>query len=930
MLLGSFQVLIWLFMHPSAWKNYIQNIDPQLSPAFALTQLNNQILRQRGLWQLLRNTLLIWLAVTALIVGSVAAALALPKSAISYGVILGVMSCLFIGMVLGITVSWVIGIGVGMTGGILLGIFGILVTGAGEGVSALLVFGPGWGIILGLLSGVAGYIGIAVPAQRVTLTSILRHVREFVISIAISALAVIIVSLSANYAISLDQQFGFSINLSGNTYLTSIISIIVPVGAIFSLAITWRTRLWKRGVIFGIAIGAFYGSALGIVLNAASLDNISLVLRPGFTLFQVKGEAAIYFAMVIISMLIYCLLFAITFAVIIRISGSWAGVAAGVTASLGVHIYFQLTMALYNLEQNLIITLGLVLAGVTLPIWRPILFYPFERAWDRILYQLDAEGEQTTDSFFRFHSVFWDEHQKIRIPRLNDHLVLISERYPDEAQEAMTYLIERPHQQAVQLAQLELVARQMESCQKISELGAISQKIPAGGLDSYGSNLVRRFNHISEDINAALTQTTNYHRRLLLSSILNQMEQLWRDLTISTETYTSYFRPVVRRWTQIVENHIKEIGLEIESSQEINNPYVFGLPISEKQEIFVGRAEVVARIEQHLLDIHRPPILLYGQRRMGKTSLLRNLERLFVSDIIPLFIDGQGASLSNGYADFLYNISRQMARSAGRYRDIELPDISQSDLHDSPFTTFEAWLDEIEQILDTLGSQIALIAFDEFESLQRAMRRGLFDEKDVLSFFRYIIQHRERFKILFASSHALAEYPPSWSSLLINMQTIKLGFLAEAEARALIEKPIAQFPLSYAPKAVQHALHLTRGHPHLTQLLCHELVAWKNTQPLPNRLMATYEDIECAASNALEIGYLFFDDIERNQVDELGRNILRHIATQNETSEIELAAQFGKGYQEALRLLRQRDLVEVVDQELKFQVELIRRWFLRV
>jgi hypothetical protein len=49
------------------------------------------------------------------------------------------------------------------------------------------------------------------------------------------------------------------------------------------------------------------------------------------------------------------------------------------------------------------------------------------------------------------------------------------------------------------------------------------------------------------------------------------------------------------------------------------------IPNLLSKNIFIGRTDIVARIEQLLLDQQRPPLLLYGQRRMGKTSLLHNL-----------------------------------------------------------------------------------------------------------------------------------------------------------------------------------------------------------------------------------------------------------------------------------------------------------------
>src|SRR5207253_4522042 len=126
----------------------------------------------------------------------------------------------------------------------------------------------------------------------------------------------------------------------------------------------------------------------------------------------------------------------------------------------------------------------------------------------------------------------------------------------------------------------------------------------------------------------------------------------------------------------------------VEHSQEIDNPYIFSVPLVEHQDLFVGRADIAARIEQLLLDRRRPPLLLYGQRRMGKTSLLRNLGRLLPSSTVLLFVDGEGIAGAIDYADFLYAVAAAMARSAEQHRGLLLPRPQREALAASPFTGF--------------------------------------------------------------------------------------------------------------------------------------------------------------------------------------------------------------------------------------------------
>jgi hypothetical protein len=510
----------------------------------------------------------------------------------------------------------------------------------------------------------------------------------------------------------------------------------------------------------------------------------------------------------------------------------------------------------------------------------------------------------------------------------------VIERNPDEGQAALEYLNTSRQRWAAQATQIELEARRLEGYENITAIGHAHRSLAPGELAGPASALLRNFSHISQDVEAALNQTTAYHRRLALSTIDDRLNSLVRELTVSSEPYAVRFYPIVTRWHQIVASQLHKLAEAVERSQEIDNPYIVGVPLTKQQEVFVGRADVVARIEQLLLDRRRPPLLLYGQRRMGKTSLLRNLGRLLPRTIVPLFVDGQRTSLAADYPDFLYNIAREMGKSARQQRSLVLPALSREALTASPFTAFNEWLDEVERTLDAQGYNIALLALDEFEMMDTVLDKGRFDETDVLSMLRHMIQHRPRFKVMLASSHTLEEFQ-RWASYLINVQVVKIGYLEKDETRQLVEHPVKNFALRYEPDACQRVLELTRGHPALVQLLCYEIITLKNEQDSIVRRLARPVDVETAVSRALDSGGFFFADIRQNQIDEAGEVLLRLLATRGERAVVNrdvLACQteYPDELDQTLTMLLRRDLIEAVGEGYQFQVELIRRWFEQV
>ena len=909
LILGSLQLLWWLLLHPSAWRNHIARIDPSLRSDFCLAELDQAQWRAPDLRRLLVIKYIVWPLMAGVGVGLVSVIGGSSRENVVLGIAAG------------------IGVGVGVSVGI--GVAGSAVAGALAGA----MLGLETGVAIAVAMGENGRIAFDVPVG-VTLIVL------FGTSIGASS------SITGGLA---SQRTGYSLArlLSGVAIgvIISVVAVLVtvilvgdmPVGIAGGLAlgvtVGWRTRSWPRGVLFGVILGAVGGLALDAVTIIPSAAAKGLVLGVG-------------------SGVLVSALYALPYMVAERIAGPWAGAIAGALGLGGVGALIAFGLVLSPDWTLVIIILSLVttLLGLTLLWWRPTVFYPFEAMYNLILYRADEQrasgppgviesasvnsGRTTPSSYrhlLRWHSAFWDELQHLRLPALDDHLVLVMECNPDEGQAAMEYLNTSHQRWAAQAAQIELDARGLEHCTDVTTIGSAHRSLATGGLEGPASALLRSFSRISQDADVALHQESIYNRRLALMGIEDRLDGLIRELTRSGERYAIRFRPIAAKWRQVVAEHVEALAEAVEVRQEIDNPYVIGVPLTEIQEIFVGRTDVSARIEQLLLDRRRPPLLLYGQRRMGKTSLLTNLGRLLPSTIVPLFVDLQGpATRSSDHVGFLYNIARGMMNSAERQRELVLPTLTREALAVDPFTCFDEWLDQVEVVLE---QSTALLTFDEFEALDDALAEGRFSETAVLGMLRHLIQHRPRFKVLLAGSHTLDEFQ-RWASYLINVQVVHIGYLSKVETRHLVERPVKGFALQYESAASQRVIDLTRGHPAMVQLLCAEVVALKNEQPPEVRRLARLSDVEEAVPEALNHGSFFFADIEQNQVDAAGLAILRFLASQGEdvvNNRDLLGRQFPNDAElnRSLNLLLQRELIEWVGESCQFQVELIRRWFAR-
>ncbi|MEH2155222.1 AAA family ATPase [Nostoc sp.] len=609
--------------------------------------------------------------------------------------------------------------------------------------------------------------------------------------------------------------------------------------------------------------------------------------------------------------------FNVVFGVAVGVVGGVGGVVGGMGGMVG-----GMTVGL-----ALGVAVGVAFGvGVTINSWRPVLSFPILIFWNYLLYRIDKRRNAKSPCLLRFHSAFWDEWQLLHLPGLDEHLLFIIENNPVEGKAALEYLSTSPQRWAPQALQIELNALSLQDSKDVKAIRKAHRSVVIGELENEVSPLLRIFSRISEDVDAALNQPSAYNQRLVLRSVVDKLNLHLQNFTRSSDKYTVRFYPIIKSWREIVINYIDELAKITELHQEIDSPYIIGVPLIREQEIFTGRDDIGLRIEQLLRDRRRPPLLLYGQRRMGKTSLLNNIGKLLPSNIIPMFVDLQGApSSASDHAGFLYNMAREMEKSAKK-QSVTLPSLAREVLGSDPFTYFDEWLDQVEQALE---QNTALLALDEFEVLDNAIARGRFDEQDVLGMLRHLIQHRPRFKVLLAGSHTIEEYQ-RWASYLINVQVVHISYLKEAEARQLIERPVKDFTLRYEANAVERVLQLTRCHPFLVQLLCAEIIVLKNEQDPSIRRLATLADVEAAIPEALQSGGFFFADIQNNQVDATGQAILRFIAAQGEgtiVSRQTLLQQFPDA-DITFNLLLQRELIEEVNDGYSFQVELIRRWFI--
>ncbi len=256
-------------------------------------------------------------------------------------------------------------------------------------------------------------------------------------------------------------------------------------------------------------------------------------------------------------------------------------------------------------------------------------------------------------------------------------------------------------------------------------------------------------------------------------------------------------------------------------TSELINPYIAGAPVTEVR-MFFGREDVFDWISNSLAGKYSEHILvIHGQRRVGKTSVLKQLGNRLPEKYIPVFFDLQGRTHTT-LDRFLWWLARETVRVLKMERNIEVPIPQREDFARDPEYFENVFLPSLRPVLE---DKILLFTFDEFDNLEES------EIKEELA--RPLIDHlrrlmgRDDMSFIYSigsSGRKLENMQAAYTEFFKTALYKKISFLSEEQTRNLIVRPVEGL-LEFDQAATRHIYELASGHPYFTQLTCHELFA---------------------------------------------------------------------------------------------------------
>lgn len=360
------------------------------------------------------------------------------------------------------------------------------------------------------------------------------------------------------------------------------------------------------------------------------------------------------------------------------------------------------------------------------------------------------------------------------------------------------------------------------------------------------------------------------------------------------------------------------------------NPYIIGRPIYERSKFF-GRESLFHFIEDNLSQGVKV-ILLHGQRRIGKSSVLRQVSNFIRSnEFIFVQFDLQD-KIQSSLSNIIHDLATEIIEQLGIDRDnLQIPTNAQLEEDINLFS--EIFL---PKVYEAIRSKKLVLLLDEFDVANIEIKEiNIVEQQTLFPYLKKILKEQDKLFIIPVIGRYLKDLP-NLLSLFKDAPSELIGLLDDTSAKRMIVNP-AEGILIYEAEAIKKILQLSARHPCFTQVICFALFEQAREN---NKWSIECADVECILKKAIETADSFLQSFW--QVLTVEEKIIMSTVAEAQKIAVE---QGRKVPEEPLDLLKRNGinqtdklseswerLIEnhyLSDDGRKLRVELIRCWLLQ-
>ena len=284
----------------------------------------------------------------------------------------------------------------------------------------------------------------------------------------------------------------------------------------------------------------------------------------------------------------------------------------------------------------------------------------------------------------------------------------------------------------------------------------------------------------------------------------------------------------------------------------LRNPYIAGRALSQDRGFF-GREDILRLVETTLQKLDQNALVLFGQRRIGKTSILLQLQRrLPAPPFLPVYFDLMDRA-RRPLGQVLFEIASTIAAEA------DMPPVESDQFDDQGIHFRRSFLPALYQALGE--DRIPVLLLDEFDVLD-ITEEQLAPTAAAQAFFPYLrelLAGEPRLRFVFVVGRRAEDLSINVKATFKASLYQRVSVLDQPSARDLITTAERQGALVFEAPAIDRILALTTAHPYFVQLLCQ--IVWDSAHATDAAHVPRIDvaAVEVAAAKALEAGQNIFE-----------------------------------------------------------------------
>ena len=436
-------------------------------------------------------------------------------------------------------------------------------------------------------------------------------------------------------------------------------------------------------------------------------------------------------------------------------------------------------------------------------------------------------------NWYTYHPITWDDLCSIPFIGLDRLLVSYTETNEIAGKEEIERLISSYHSQKIMAlrAKTILIARKSNQINSLIKLDNITAQLPQGDKGFLLQNI--RIHEMTEKICSIQRRLDCITRPVLqeptAALLCKEIENFRHTVAGFREPLASEFRKAASHWLEIAEKQWNEVKVIVSKEP---TPQIFraGDPVDCNQEAFVPRYPIFGELEKQLmLSTGCPGLILYGRRRMGKSTILENVSAFLSNNVIFVIDTMENPQAFSSLESFTRLLMKKLKESDSLF--------SAFNDESADLPGLQCFLEKCNQHLEKASRRLFL-ALDEYENIDQKIGEGVFPV-DILAAIRTSIQTHRQITWVFAGSHDINELKHApWSSYLVSTRTIEVPLFTEEETRLLLTEPMKHSSLwendsearphfdssFWGENGIERIHTEAGGWPHLVQLIAETIV----------------------------------------------------------------------------------------------------------